>query len=203
MAPPERAQLRDGLRGRGSSPARPTPSLVLPVSLALRQFAVPPHIAVFAADDYVDGLVGVAEVPHFAGGGGVDPGEAAGAEALGRAVAEGELDFAAVDEVELLLLVVEVAAGLIGRRQHDRVDAEGGDPQLLADLAEAGALAEAVEVGDGVALTFGHVRVGRVAHRRRLRSSASPMGPAARLGERVERPGHCPWRARARSADSR
>ena len=47
--------------------------------------------------------------------GGVDPGGPAGAELVLGAVAETDRDPPAVDEVELLLLVVEVAPGLVGR----------------------------------------------------------------------------------------
>ena len=63
-------------------------------------------------------------------------------------------------EVELLLLLVEVAAGLVGGRDDDRVDAEGGHAEALADLAEAVALAEVGEVGDGVAVAL--ARLARV-----------------------------------------
>ena len=97
----------------------------------------------------------------LADGGGVDPGEAAGVELAGSMPSPKlDLDLAAVEEVELLLLVVVVAAGLVGGRQDDRVDAEGGHAELLADLAEARALAEVGEVGDGVAVAL--VAVGSV-----------------------------------------
>jgi len=59
-----------------------------------------------------------------------------------------ELDGAGVDEVELLLLVVQVAPGRVARRQDEGVDAERGDPERAADLAEAGAVAERVEMSD-------------------------------------------------------
>ncbi len=83
--------------------------------LALGQFAVAADVAVLAADDHVDRLLGVAEVAQAALGRGVDPGEAARPELLRGAVAELDRDAAGVDEVELLLLVVEVAAGRVAR----------------------------------------------------------------------------------------
>ena len=68
---------------------------------------------------------------------------------------------AAVDEVELLLALVQVAPGRVARRQHDRVDAERRDAELLADLAEARALAHPVEAADGPAVARGGLRHGR------------------------------------------
>src|SRR6185503_16757453 len=119
--------------------------------LALRQAAVAAHVAVLAAGDEVErGLVAdVLDLPH---GGGVHAREAARAEHVLCVVVQADLDPPAVDEVELLLLVVEVAAGLEPRRELDRVDAERSDAQLAAELAEAGALAERLDVGDGVAV---------------------------------------------------
>ena len=58
-------------------------------------------------------------------------------------------DYRAVDaDVQLLLLVVVVEVALVARRQHDRVDAEGGHAELVADLAEAEAFAHSVEGPD-------------------------------------------------------
>ena len=57
---------------------------------------------------------------------------------------------AAVDEVELLLALVHVGAGLDPGRQDDRVDAELGDAKVTADLAESVTFAEAVEARDRV-----------------------------------------------------
>ena len=54
------------------------------------------------------------------------------------------------------LLVVEVGASLDAGGQHDRVDAEGGDTEPLANLAKSGPVAEIVEVGHRVALAGGH-----------------------------------------------
>jgi hypothetical protein len=70
------------------------------------------------------------------------------------AIAEDQFYGARVAEVELLLLVVEVAAGLVGGRDDDRVDAERVDPEYLADLAKAEALAHLGEVRDGVAVAL-------------------------------------------------
>jgi hypothetical protein len=115
------------------------------------QAAVAADVAVLAAGDDVHGVL-VGDVADAADGRGVDAGEAAGGEAVARAVAELDLDQAAVDEVDLFLLVVEVAAGLPAGRHDDRVDPERGDVELLADLAEPVALAHPVDVADGVAV---------------------------------------------------
>ena len=70
------------------------------------------------------------------------------------AVAELDLDRPAVTEVELLLLVVEVAAGLISGRQGDRVHAESGYAERAADLAEPVLLAHLVDVPDRVSVAL-------------------------------------------------
>ena len=109
--------------------------------LALGQPAVAAHVAVLAARDQVDGRL-VAHVLDLAHRGGVHAREAAGAEHVLAVVVKVICDAAAVDEVELLLLVVEVAAGLEAGRDLDRVHAERGHAQLAPDLAEAGALGQ-------------------------------------------------------------
>jgi hypothetical protein len=50
-----------------------------------------------------------------------------------------------VDEVELVLVVVVVVRPFVAGREDERVDAEGGDTERLANLAEPVALAELVE----------------------------------------------------------
>jgi hypothetical protein len=60
----------------------------------------------------------------------------------------------AVHEVELLLLVVIVAAGGIPRRNLDRVHAECGHAELAPHLAEPRPFAERIDVRDGVAVTL-------------------------------------------------
>jgi hypothetical protein len=82
----------------------------------------------------------------------VHPREAAAAELVALAVVEDELKLALVDEVELLLLVVKVTAGLDSGRKHHRVHAEGGHAERRPDLAEAGTLAQVVQVADGITL---------------------------------------------------
>src|SRR6476620_2158171 len=104
--------------------------------LILGQRPVAADVAVLAADDEVDGVLGVAEVADLADRWGVDPGAAAGLELMLGAVVEDDRDRAAVAEVELLLLLVQMAAGLVGGRDDDAVDAEGSDAERLADLAE-------------------------------------------------------------------
>ena len=68
-------------------------------------------------------------------------------------------------------------------------------PELLADLAEAGALAEVGEVGDGVALAFGHVLVGR----RRSLQSPQMLGIAGGAGGAAGGAGGAAGAALARS----
>ena len=62
---------------------------------------------------------------------------------------------AAVDEVQLVLLVVVVVEPLVARREDDRVHAEGLDAQRLPHLAEAVALAELVERSERVLVSHG------------------------------------------------
>src|SRR6185295_15171472 len=88
--------------------------------LALRQPAVAAHVAVLAARDQVERRL-VAHVLDLADGGGVHAREPTGAQHVLGVVVQADPDAATVDEVELLLLVVEVAAGLEVRRQLDRV----------------------------------------------------------------------------------
>ena len=59
-----------------------------------------------------------------------------------------------MDEVELLLALVRVKAGLDPGRHHDRVDPELGHAELFSYLPEPVAFAEAVEVADGVSVAF-------------------------------------------------
>jgi len=94
-----------------------------------------------------------------------------------------------VDEVELLLLVVVVPAALVAGGHDDGVDAEGGDVEGAADLAEAVAVAHGVEVGGGVAVAGDGV--GGLGHGAILRGVA--LSPGAGEGStsfvpRVEHP---------------
>src|SRR4051794_23078227 len=54
---------------------------------------------------------------------------------------DGERRGAAVDEVQLVLRVVEVVRPFVVRRKHKTVDAESGDAEGAADLAEPGGVA--------------------------------------------------------------
>src|SRR5262245_47119430 len=123
--------------------------------LALRQASVAADVAVLAAGDEIERRL-VADVLDLPDRGGVDARQAAGAEHGLGVVVQADLDAAAVDEVELLLLVVEVTAGLEARRELDGVDAERAHPQLAADLAEARPLAQPVDVRDGVSVALHH-----------------------------------------------
>src|SRR5206468_11226802 len=105
------------------------------VGLALGRHAIVPHVPVLAADDQVDG-VPVADVLEASYRGGVDPRHASLAQHVPRPIAELDPHPPAVDDVELLLPLVVMAAGLVSRRDDDRVDPGSGHPQLAADLAE-------------------------------------------------------------------
>src|SRR6185295_8081332 len=110
---------------RPGTPSRPLLRLRTPadrppgVRLSLGQAAVAAHVAVLAADAAVDRVFVLPEVLQAADHLGVHPGEAAGAELVLGPV-EVDLHPPLVDEVELLLLVVEVLAGLVAGRHHDR-----------------------------------------------------------------------------------
>ena len=77
-----------------------------------------------------------------------------------------ELELPAVDEVRLLLLLVEVAPGLVAGREADRVDTERRDVQAPPDLPEPIAVAQRVDVRNRVAVAAGRL-VHLVAHSRR------------------------------------
>src|SRR3954453_7358580 len=109
--------------------------------LSRRQAAVAADVAVLAADDHVDGVIG-AGVEELADGRGVDAGEAAGAEAVAAAVSELDLDRPGVDEVEVLLLVVEGASSVVARGKDYRVDPERANAEREANLAEAVAFSD-------------------------------------------------------------
>ena len=74
-----------------------------------------------------------------------------------RAVAELHLDRPPVHEVRLLLLVVEVTAGLVPGGHRDRVHAERRDAQLPPDLAKAVLIADTVHVRDGIPVAHDYV----------------------------------------------
>ncbi len=141
--------------------------------------AVAADVAIRAADAQVDGLLGVRGVAEAPDGRGVDASEPAGAEhvvLLGVALAEGELDLAAVDQVELLLAVVEVGAAGVAGRHDDRVDAERLHVELAPDLAEARTLAHPVDAADGPAVAGGGLR-----HAFILGAVSSPNGSLEEL----------------------
>ena len=122
----------------------------------------------------------------------------AGAELVRVAVAELDLDLPLWHEVELLLALVVVAAGLPARRQDDGVDAELGHAELPADLAESVTFPEAVEVGDRVAGALDRFLRLFQAHREHPISSDPPMtnASAARIPAELQ-PGRRPLRLRA------
>src|SRR5215211_1242213 len=113
--------------------------------LAVGEAPVPAHVAVLAPGDQIHGGL-VAHVPDLAHGGRVHARQAARTEHVRVVLVEGDLDPAAVHEVQLLLLLVEVTAGLDARRQLDRVHPEGGHPELAAHLSKAGTLGQRVHV---------------------------------------------------------
>jgi len=112
--------------------------------------AITAHVAVLAARHDHDRVV-LAGVAHPTVRGRVDPHHPAGADQVLGAVAEAKLDRPLVDEVHLLLLVVVMQSGGVARRQDDRVHAERGNTELLADLSKARAVAHLPQTGDGVA----------------------------------------------------
>ena len=59
-----------------------------------------------------------------------------------------------MNEVELLLLVVIVAAGLVAGRNLDRIHSEGRHAERAADLAKSRTLGQRVDVCDGIALAL-------------------------------------------------
>src|SRR5437868_710094 len=130
-------------------------------------------VAALAADDedhrfLVEGIRDLARRRRL----GVE--EPARAEVAGLAL---DLDAhrAAVDEVELVLRVVVMGEPFVARRVDERVDAERGDAERLADLAEAGPVAELVEGGERVAHSgsFVHSRPSSSGSRRRPNNDAS------------------------------
>src|SRR5882757_5958248 len=132
-------------------------------------------VAVLAADDEDDRVL-LERIRELARRCRLAMEEAARAELAGLAL---DLDDhrPAVDEVELVLLVVVVLEALVAGRVDDRVHAEGGDAEGAADLAEAVAVAELVEGGEA----WAHAeQAGDVsASGRRPRSSPSCFRSAA------------------------
>ena len=104
-------------------------------------------------------------------------------------VTEGELDLAAVHEVQLLLAVVEVAARLVALGQHDRVDAELGHPQRAPHFAETRSVAEVVDGRDGPAVAAGEILPHGGDRTGTLRPSAGGEDP----GERKHRRNRLLW----------
>src|SRR5215216_5043062 len=137
--------LSAGKTGQPASTAAPMPMLpnnsaaaargAEAARLALGQLAVAAHVAVLAAGHQVERRL-VAHVLDLAHGRGIHTREAAGAEHVLALVVQRDLQPPSMHEVELLLLLVEVAAGGDVRGQLDRVHAECGHTELAADLAE-------------------------------------------------------------------
>src|SRR4051794_11539514 len=101
--------------------------------LALGQLAVAADVAVLAAGDHVQRRL-VADVLDLTHRGGVHAREPARPEHVLRVVVHPDRDPAAVHEVELLLLLVEVATRLEAGRDLDRVHPERGHAERAADL---------------------------------------------------------------------
>src|SRR5215208_2801750 len=87
-----------------------------PAGLAVRKPAVAADVAVLGPHDHVHGVLGsnVPDLPHRRR---IDPGGATGLQQVGGPVAELDLEPAAMAEVELLLLVMEVTPGLVSGRE--------------------------------------------------------------------------------------
>ena len=150
--------------------------------LVLRHVPVASHVAVLAADrDEHRVLVAhVAELAHGLGSTRASPPGRGGGPSRRRRL---DLELAAVHEVELLLLVVEVLARLDARGQHDRVHAEGGHAERRTDLAKAVALAKRSEVPDRVALALHHIHDLGAHVPSRLAVSSCVMLPAGGRGD--------------------
>src|SRR5215217_438071 len=154
--------LSAGNTGQPASTAAPTATLPYnsararraeAARLALRQLAVAPDVAVLAARHEVQSRL-VAHVLYAPHRRGVNAREPARAEQVLSTVAEGDPHVAPVDEIELLLLVVVVATRAVARRDLDRVHAKRGHAKLAPHLAEAGPLAQRLDVCDCVAVAL-------------------------------------------------
>src|SRR5918994_940024 len=135
------------------------------------------HVAVLPAGREVErGLF--AHVLDLAHRRGVHAREPTRAEHVLAVVVERDPHAAPVHEVQLLLLLVVVAACGVARRNLDRVHAESGHAEPAPYLAEAGPVAERIDVRDGVAVAL-HDIVNLVSHGWRLNASAwaSPGRP--------------------------
>src|SRR5436305_2804996 len=134
-----------------------------PLEIALRvdELPVALDVAVLAADHEYDEIVALACIREPARHRRLDVHQTALAE-LARLVGDLEACSTAVDEVQLVLLLMEMAEALEARRHHDHVGAERRDSECAPNLAEAVALADVVERAERIA-----------AHSRRTISSAS------------------------------
>ena len=130
--------------------------------LGRRRLAVAADVAVLRADDEQDEIL-VADARDAPRRRRLDVHDSARLE-LERVTCNLEVRAAAVDEVELVLLVVEVGSAYGPGRQNERVHTECRDAQLATDLAE-----------DSVA----HVvdRAVRVRHGRNLTLTSGPAEP--------------------------
>ena len=106
--------------------------------------AITADVSAFGSeDDDRDRFIGlVAELPV---GGRIHADHASGFDRRCLAITEDERDFALVDEIDLFLPVMEVRAGLVPRRQDDRVDAHLLDVYGVPDLAKSRTLTDPVE----------------------------------------------------------
>ncbi len=127
--------------------------------LGRRRLAVAADVAVLRADDEQDEIL-VADARDAPRRRRLDVHDSARLE-LERVTCNLEVRAAAVDEVELVLLVVEVGSAYGPGRQNERVHTECRDAQLATDLAEdsvAHVVDRAVRVrhGRNLTLTSGH-----------------------------------------------
>src|SRR5262249_41427637 len=136
--------------------------------VAANCLAVATDVAVLAPHDDHN-RVGLADVAEPAWHLWVDADEAARLQRVPRPVAEAKLDVALVDEIGLFLLIVEMLAGLVARREDERVDTEGGHVELTTDLAKTVTVADLAEARHGIACSF--------THREQSYSSARNLGP--------------------------
>lgn len=121
--------------------------------------------------------------------------ETARAQPVGAAVPETHLHLATMHEVQLLLLIVEMDARAVPRRQNKRVDTERVDPERRTDLAKPGAVAELFKAADGVSAILGHERHILATDRRAAPRRHTHVG--GELSDRQARGGAAGWKVPA------
>jgi hypothetical protein len=118
------------------------------IPLDVDELPVAAHVPLFTTDDEHDEVL-VGPVVDLPRGRGFDVDDAARPE-VERVTVDFERCTPAVDEVELVLLVVIVEKALLAGRVYDRIDTERRHPERPPDAAEAGPLTQLVDRTLGV-----------------------------------------------------